>query len=335
MLRSGARSHPATFGALSALLAASFVWFAVPASAQSGADEALIGVVDIGSGVPGNAPANAPANAPDSAASATELQDFEDRRSGAASAPTQAQVFGEAMRSLERGQLANAQRMLEQVIGLDPDSETADEARRHLADLYRGDAKPRLTGRDADELPWRTTGSSAREAPATPPVSQPALREAAPPRPAVSDELERRFITEAGDRVFFSEASADLGSRARNVLAAQARWLTKRPELDVMIEGYADDTPMGAAEQEELSERRAEVVRQRLIAEGVDPQRLGIAPWGRDRRISECNDPSCAAQNRRAVTVLVMRQGSRARAPLGAAIDSAPVAPRTTVDWNR
>ena len=43
--------------------------------------------------------------------------------------------------------------------------------------------------------------------------------------------LEEQFITEAGDRVFFSAGSAELGSRARGVLQAQARFIKLRPDL--------------------------------------------------------------------------------------------------------
>jgi peptidoglycan-associated lipoprotein len=118
---------------------------------------------------------------------------------------------------------------------------------------------------------------------------------------AVSESAE--FQTQVGDRVFFSEASADLGSRGRVALEAQAMWLVRHPKLSVIIEGHADDT--GAdGHNLELSERRAEMVRRRLIQMGVAPERIRIVAYGRERLIADCPAPACTAQNRRAVTVI-------------------------------
>jgi peptidoglycan-associated lipoprotein len=119
----------------------------------------------------------------------------------------------------------------------------------------------------------------------------------APPGTAVE------FQTQVGDRVFFSEGSADLGSRARAALEAQAMWLKLHGSLSVTIEGHADD--LGApAHNQEVSWRRAEAVRQRLIERGIAAGRIRVMAYGRERPIAECSAPGCAAQNRRAVTVV-------------------------------
>ena len=111
------------------------------------------------------------------------------------------------------------------------------------------------------------------------------------------------FQSQVGDRVFFSDASADLGSRGRIALEAQAAWLARYPTLSVMIEGHADDE--GAVRHNlELSARRAEVVRLRLIQMGVAAERIQTVAYGRARLIADCPAPDCAAQNRRAVTVV-------------------------------
>ena len=111
------------------------------------------------------------------------------------------------------------------------------------------------------------------------------------------------FQAQVGDRVFFSEGSAELGARARTALEAQAAWLKRHEVLPVTIEGHADDA--GAANHNlEVSRRRAEAVRRRLIESGVAPERIGAVAYGRARPIAECMDPSCSAQNRRAVTVV-------------------------------
>jgi peptidoglycan-associated lipoprotein len=111
------------------------------------------------------------------------------------------------------------------------------------------------------------------------------------------------FQSQVGDRVFFSDASAELGTRGRVALEAQAAWLVRYPALSVIVEGHADDAG-GIAHNREVSQRRADVVRRRLIQMGVAPERIRIVAYGRERLIAECADAACAAQNRRAVTVI-------------------------------
>ena len=75
------------------------------------------------------------------------------------------------------------------------------------------------------------------------------------------------------------------------------------PAVAVTIEGHADDA--GAIDHNlEMSRRRAEAVRRRLIESGVAPERIRTVAYGRERPIAECGEPRCAAQNRRAVTVV-------------------------------
>jgi peptidoglycan-associated lipoprotein len=111
------------------------------------------------------------------------------------------------------------------------------------------------------------------------------------------------FQAQVGDRVFFSEGSAELGTRARAALEAQAAWLKRHAALPVTIEGHADDA--GAVSHNlDVSARRAEVVRRRLIEIGVAPERIHAVAYGRERVVADCAEPGCAAQNRRAVTVV-------------------------------
>ena len=119
---------------------------------------------------------------------------------------------------------------------------------------------------------------------------------------------EQDFRLFVGDRVFFGDRSAELGSRARSLLAAQARWLKQVPHATVIVEGHADDQGSAAFNQE-LAARRAQAVRERLIAEGIDASRITLEVHGRQRPVALCSDGECAAQNRRVVTSL---KGTRA-----------------------
>jgi peptidoglycan-associated lipoprotein len=111
------------------------------------------------------------------------------------------------------------------------------------------------------------------------------------------------FQTQVGDRVFFSESSSELGARGRVALEAQATWLLRHPSLAVTVEGHADEA--GAARHNlEVSVRRAEMVRERLIQLGVARGRIRTVAYGRQRLVADCAAPACASQNRRAVTVI-------------------------------
>lgn len=122
----------------------------------------------------------------------------------------------------------------------------------------------------------------------------------------------------AGDRVFFSEGSAEIGSRAAAVLAAQAVWLAANPHARVLIEGHADE-PLSPEEVRALAARRAQAASRRLLAEGVAPERISITSYGADRRVAVCAEPECAAQNRRALTRVLTERSGSASAPSGVA----------------
>lgn len=119
--------------------------------------------------------------------------------------------------------------------------------------------------------------------------------------------LQDEFRTTIGDRIFFAAASHDIGARARAVLTAQAEWLSRRPEIEITIEGHADDA-MAGADNDQISARRVEMVRQRLVAEGVAPERISLSPKGATDPVAVCQDSECAAQNRRVVLVVGLRR---------------------------
>jgi len=226
--------------------------------------------------------------------------------SGAYGSEQRAQeLYLDAMEKLDAGRDAWAQKTFETLIARFPQSTAAGLARRQLGTLYR------------------------RAAPKTAPAA--AVREIAPAAPAATSigasaiweqELRRnaaiqaKFRNEAGDRVFFSAGSAELGSRAREALSAQAQWLNRWHEFEAAIEGHADD-PGSEEDNSKLSEQRAEAVRRRLVEEGVEASRLAIVAQGRTQRIATCAGLECAAQNRRVVT-LVFASGTRERLGLTA-----------------
>ncbi|PRX35159.1 peptidoglycan-associated lipoprotein [Meinhardsimonia xiamenensis] len=112
------------------------------------------------------------------------------------------------------------------------------------------------------------------------------------------------FNEMVGDRVHFAVDESALSEEAKSILIAQARWLNDNPEFNAIIEGHADE--QGTREYNlALGDRRANAVRDFLIAQGVAPHRLRTVSYGKERPIAICSEEACYAQNRRAVTVLI------------------------------
>ena len=124
----------------------------------------------------------------------------------------------------------------------------------------------------------------------------------------VGNEMRMRFAVDVGDRVFFAEDSAVIGGRARALVENQARWLKAFPELEVTIVGRADDGgPQGS--ELDLSARRAEAVRDKLVAAGVAQSAIQIDARGGTDPIATCKSTLCQAQNRQVETVLTRIAG--------------------------
>ena len=107
-----------------------------------------------------------------------------------------------------------------------------------------------------------------------------------------------------GDRVFFDTDSTELNGQSQATLQRQAAWMQRYPNIQVRIEGHADER--GTREYNlGLSQRRANMVREYLIGLGVVPNRLSIIPYGKERPLALCSNENCWKQNRRAVTTVV------------------------------
>ncbi len=113
----------------------------------------------------------------------------------------------------------------------------------------------------------------------------------------------QEFTASVGDRVFFETDSSDLTPTAQATLSKQAAWLTQYGQYTFTIEGHADER--GTREYNfALGARRAETVRDFLIAKGIAAARMKTISYGKERPVAVCDDISCWSQNRRAVTVL-------------------------------
>jgi len=223
------------------------------------------------------------------------------------------ELYLDGVEKLVAGHADFARETFESVIARYPSTTAATAARRQLGALDSSETA-NADSRPAFDFAVPATGSIN-----VPTLSDaPDAADAGPSHtPSWDRELRRnasiqsKLRVEAGDRVFFSPGSAELGGRARAALSAQAQWLTRWREFEAAIEGHADE-PGSEEENIVLSQQRAEAVRERLIEEGVEPSRLAVVPLGRSLRVATCADTDCRAQNRRAVT-LVFATGTRQR----------------------
>jgi len=107
------------------------------------------------------------------------------------------------------------------------------------------------------------------------------------------------------ETVYFDFDKSDLRQDARNVLAKNAEILLKSKQgSNLKVEGHCDER--GSAEYNlALGERRATSALQYLITLGVQPERLSIVSYGKEKPAVQGNDEAAWAKNRRAEFVLV------------------------------
>ena len=94
-----------------------------------------------------------------------------------------------------------------------------------------------------------------------------------------------------------------LTAEGKDTLRKQASWLSQYADVQVQIEGHADER--GTREYNlSLSARRATAVRNFLIGEGISANRISSIAYGKERPAALCDAEECWSQNRRAVTVI-------------------------------
>ena len=106
------------------------------------------------------------------------------------------------------------------------------------------------------------------------------------------------------DRVFFATNKSSLTTMSRDTLRKQATFLRKNKNLNVTIEGHADER--GTREYNlALGERRANAARDYLMTYGISGKRISVISYGKEKPVNPKSSPLAWSQNRRSVTVKV------------------------------
>ena len=106
------------------------------------------------------------------------------------------------------------------------------------------------------------------------------------------------------DRVFFATNESVLTTASRDTLRKQAAWLRKNSNINVVLEGHADER--GTREYNlALGERRANAAKDYLMTYGISGKRISTISYGKEKPVNPGSSALAWSQNRRSVTVKV------------------------------
>jgi peptidoglycan-associated lipoprotein len=104
------------------------------------------------------------------------------------------------------------------------------------------------------------------------------------------------------DRVFFATNEIVLTTASRETLRKQAAWLRKNSDINIVLEGHADER--GTREYNlALGERRANSAKDYLMTYGISSNRISVLSYGKERPVDSGSNPLAWSKNRRSVSV--------------------------------
>lgn len=130
-----------------------------------------------------------------------------------------------------------------------------------------------------------------------------------PHREAASDESARERLSRPGGRltltegqIHFATGQSAVPADAEATLMDVARTLKENPSWRVQVQGYTDNVGSNSSNLE-LSQSRAEAVRNWLIDHGVNPKQLSAKGYGETRAVATNSTEEGRSQNRRVEVV--------------------------------
>lgn len=99
--------------------------------------------------------------------------------------------------------------------------------------------------------------------------------------------------------IYFDYDSSELSASAKSTLEENANFLKNNQNVDIQVEGHADERG-GHQYNLALGERRARTVKNYLVALGVTDARISIVSYGKEKPIAFGHDAEAWSQNRRA-----------------------------------
>ncbi len=130
---------------------------------------------------------------------------------------------------------------------------------------------------------------------APPPEPAPAPAPAPAPTPAPIDTTTQEYLENSvmgggmdASMVYFGFDRYDVDADARRTLQAQADWMKANPSVSIIVEGHCDER--GTREYNiALGDRRANAVKNYLVAMGVSASRVRTVSYGKERPVDMSN----------------------------------------------
>jgi len=128
-----------------------------------------------------------------------------------------------------------------------------------------------------------------------------------------AQQTERGIVLTIGD-VLFATGKADLSANADKSVANLAEFLKKNPNRNVLIEGHTDSVGQDDYNLA-LSQKRADSVKAKLVADGIEAGRITTVGYGKKFPVASNDTKSGKAQNRR-VDVVILNEGVKAESQM-------------------
>ena len=115
-------------------------------------------------------------------------------------------------------------------------------------------------------------------------------------------KMTTRFNKAVSPVIYFDFNAAYLNAAAMDILNEQIAWLQSNPSAVIVVEGHCDER--GTREYNlALGEKRANAVKDYMIAQGIDSARIRTISYGKERPDVFGSTEGAWAKNRRAVTI--------------------------------
>ncbi|MGF1724084.1 peptidoglycan-associated lipoprotein Pal [Photobacterium nomapromontoriensis] len=147
---------------------------------------------------------------------------------------------------------------------------------------------------DSSAASQTNTGSTTEQTTVVTPVE--------PSAPALTEQELRNQQLRQEQTVYFQFDNAEIQPDYQDMLAAHAEYLRDNANVDVVVEGHADER--GTPEYNiALGERRANAVAKYLQALGVSASQISIVSYGEEKPLVLGHSAADYAKNRRSVLV--------------------------------
>jgi peptidoglycan-associated lipoprotein len=134
-------------------------------------------------------------------------------------------------------------------------------------------------------------------------ASPPPTAKTQPPVDTLVKGSQADFVKNVGDRVFFDLDKSTLKPEGKDQLSKWVAFLKTYPNDQLLVEGHCDER--GTREYNlALGERRANAVKEFLVANGVQATRLKTVSYGKERPAVLGSNEAAWSQNRRGVGVI-------------------------------